>query len=175
MLLLTILAVVETILFFIGVNTNPTIMVLIPLGLIILWWLINNPAITLMILSLTAIIKGYLINYFPVIEILDITVIATIIIWLGLVKILLEGNWKLPSEPKSIVYLFLIFGLLLGISYIYTASPDYGFRKILRFNTFAVTIFISPLLIIKSPADSKRLLSYFYFLSNSPSLNSLSK
>ena len=164
MLLLTVLAVVETILLFLGVITNPIIMVLIPLGLIILWWLINNPAITLMILSLTAIIKGYLINYFPVIEILDITVIATIIIWLGLVKILLEGNWKLPSEPKSIVYLFLIFGLLLGISYIYTASPDYGFRKILRFNTFAVTIFISPLLIIKSPADSKRLLSYFYFL-----------
>ena len=164
MLLLTILAVVETIIFFIGVNTNPTIMVLIPLGLIILWWLINNPAIALMILSLTAIIKGYLINYFPVIEIIDITVIATLIIWLGLVKILLEGNWKLPSEPKSIVYLFLIFGLLLGISYIYTVSPDYGFRKILRFNTFAVTIFISPLLIIKSPADSKRLLSYFYFL-----------
>ena len=164
MLLLTILAVVETIIFFIGVNTNPTIMVLIPLGLIILWWLINNPAIALMILSLTAIIKGYLINYFPVIEIVDITVIATLIIWLGLVKILLEGNWKLPSEQKSIVYLFLIFGLLLGISYIYTASPDYGFRKILRFNTFAVTMFISPLLIIKSPADSKRLLSYFYFL-----------
>ena len=164
MLLLTILAVVETIIFFIGVNTNPTIMVLIPLGLIILWWLINNPAIALMILSLTAIIKGYLINYFPVIEIIDITVIATLIIWLGLVKILLEGNWKLPSEQKSIVYLFLIFGLLLGISYIYTVSPDYGFRKILRFNTFAVTMFISPLLIIKSPADSKRLLSYFYFL-----------
>jgi O-antigen ligase len=164
MLLLTVLAVVETILLFLGVITNPIIMVLIPLGLFILWWLINNPAITLMILSLTAIIKGYLINYFPVIEILDITVIATIIIWLGLVKILLEGNWKLPSEPKSIVYLFLIFGLLLGISYIYTASPDYGFRKILRFNTFAVTMFISPLLIIKSPADSKRLLSYFYFL-----------
>ena len=164
MLLLTILAVVETIIFFIGVNTNPTIMVLIPLGLIILWWLINNPAIALMILSLTAIIKGYLINYFPVIEIVDITVIATLIIWLGLVKILLEGNWKLPSEQKSIVYLFLIFGLLLGISYIYTVSPDYGFRKILRFNTFAVTMFISPLLIIKSPADSKRLLSYFYFL-----------
>jgi len=164
MLLLTVLAVVETILIFIGVNTNPTIMVLIPLGLIILWWLINNPAIALMILSLTAIIKGYLLNYFPVIEIVDITVIATLIIWLGLVKILLEGNWKLPSEQKSIVYLFLIFGLLLGISYIYTASPDYGFRKILRFNTFAVTMFISPLLIIKSPADSKRLLSYFYFL-----------
>ena len=164
MLSLIVLAAVEIILFFIGVITNPIMMVIIPLGFIILWLLINNPAIALMILSLTAIIKGYLINYFPVVEVVDITVIATLIIWLGLVKILLEGNWKLPSEPTSIVYLFLAFGLLLGISYIYTASPDYGFRKILRFNTFAVTMFISPLLIIKSPADSKRLLSYFYFL-----------
>ena len=164
MLSLIVLAAVEIILFFIGVITNPIMMVIIPLGFIILWLLINNPAVALMILSLTAIIKGYLINYFPVVEVVDITVIATLIIWLGLVKILLQGNWKLPSEPKSIVYLFLIFGLLLGISYMYTASPDYGFRKILRFNTFAVTMFISPLLIIKSPADSKRLLSYFYFL-----------
>ena len=164
MLSLIVLAAVEIILFFIGVITNPIMMVIIPLGFIILWLLINNQAIALMILSLTAIIKGYLINYFPVVEVVDITVIATLIIWLGLIKILLEGNWKLPSEPTSIVYLFLIFGLLLGISYMYTASHDYGFRKILRFNTFAVTMFISPLLIIKSPADSKRLLSYFYFL-----------
>ena len=164
MLSLIVLAAAEIILFFIGVITNPIMMVIIPLGFIVLWLLINNPAIALMILSLTAIIKGYLINYFPVVEVVDITVIATLIIWLGLVKILLQGNWKLPSEPKSIVYLFLIFGLFLGISYIYTASPDYGFRKILRFNTFAVTMFITPLLIIKSPADSKRLLSYFYFL-----------
>ena len=164
MLSLIVLAAVEIILFFIGVITNPIMMVIIPLGFIILWLLINNPAIALMILSLTAIIKGYLINYFPLIALVDITVIATLIIWLGLVKILLEGNWKLPSEWKSIVYLFLIFGFLLGISYIYTVSPDYGFRKILRFNTFAITMFMTPLLIIKTPADSKRLLSYFYFL-----------
>jgi len=163
MLLLTVLAVVETILFFLGVITNPIIMVLIPLGLIILWMLINNPAIALMILSLTAIIKGYIINYFPVIEIVDITVVVTLIIWLGLFKMLLEGNWKLPSEQKTMVCLFLIFGVFLGISYIYTSSPNYGLRKILRFNTFAVTMFITPLLIIRNPADSKRLLSYFYF------------
>ena len=164
MLSLTVLAVVEIILFFIGVNTSPILMVLIPLGLIILWWLINNPAISLMILSLTAITKGYLINYFPIIEIIDVTVIATIIIWLGLIKMLLEGNWTLPNEQKTIVYLFLIFGLLLGISYLHTPSPEYGLRKILRFNTFAVTMFITPLLIIKTPDDSRKLLSYFYFL-----------
>ena len=90
MLLLIVLAVVETILFFIGVNTNPAVMVLIPLGIIILWWLINNPAVALMILSLTAIIKGYLINYFPVVEVVDLTVIATLIIWLGLILSLIH-------------------------------------------------------------------------------------
>ena len=68
MLSLTVLAVVEIILFFTGVHTSLIIMVLVPLGLIILWWLINNPAISLMILSLTAITKGYLINYFVVVS-----------------------------------------------------------------------------------------------------------
>ncbi len=130
MLLLTVLAVVETILFFIGVNTSPAVMVLIPLGIIILWWLINNPAVALMILSLTAIIKGYLLNYFPVFEIVDITVVVTLIIWLGLIKMLMEGNWKLPSEQKTMVCLFLIFGVILGISYIYThLLPTMGSGK----------------------------------------------
>jgi len=59
--------------------------------------------------------------------------------------------------------LFLIFGVILGISYIYTSSPEYGLRKMQRFNMFAVTMFITPLIIIKSPEDSKRLLDYFKF------------
>ena len=59
MISLIALAAVEIIIFIIGINTNPFIMVLIPIVFIFLWWLINNPAIALMMLSLTAIIKGY--------------------------------------------------------------------------------------------------------------------
>ena len=164
MISLIAFAAVEIIIFIIGIHTNPFIMVLIPIVFIFLWWLISNPAIALMMLSLIAIIKGYLLIYFPITEYFDITVISTLIIWLGLIKIFFVGNWKLSSEQKIIVYLFITFGLLLGISFLYTPSPEYGLRKVLRFNTFSITVFIAPLLIIKSPADSKRLLSYFYFL-----------
>ena len=164
MISLIALAAVEIIIFIIGINTNPFIMVLIPIVFIFLWWLINNPAIALMMLSLTAIIKGYLLIYFPFTENFDVTVISTLIIWLGLIKMFVEGDWKLSSEQKAIVYIFITFGLFLGISFLYTPSPEYGLRKALRFNTFAITMFITPLLIIKSPEDSKRLLSYFYFL-----------
>ena len=163
MISLIALAAVEIIIFIIGINTNPFIMVLIPIVFIFLWWLINNPAIALMMLSLTAIIKGYLLIYFPFTENFDVTVISTLIIWLGLIKMFVEGDWKLSSEQKAIVYIFITFGLFLGISFLYTPSPEYGLRKALRFNTFAITMFITPLLIIKSPEDSKRLLSYYLF------------
>ena len=163
MLLLTVFVAFEIIIFFIGVNTNPITMVIIPLAGIMLWWLINNPAISLILSSLIAIAKGYLVNYFPVLEVIDITVIIIFIIWLGLTKMVLEGRWQLSDEQKYPVYLFLLFGLLLSLSFIYTPSPIYGLRKILRFNIFAITMFITPLLVIKSPNDSKRLLSYFKF------------
>ena len=164
MLLLIILSITQILFFLIGINTSPLVMIILPIGIIIFWWLINNPSISLMFLSLTAIIKGYLINYNPIFEILDITVVATIIIWLGLIKMLIQDGWNIPKNLKEIVYIFIFFGFVLGLSYLYTPSPEYGLMKIIRFNTFALTMFLTPFLVIKSPEDSKRLLYYFYFL-----------
>lgn len=162
--LLTIFSLAQIIFFIIGINTSPVVMIILPLGLIIFWWLINNPAISLMFLSLTAIIKGYLVNYHPIFEIIDITVIATIIIWIGLIKMFINNGWNISKNLKEVIYLFLFFGIILGLSYLYTPSPEYGLMKIVRFNTFALTMFLTPFIIIKSPKESKRLLYYFYFL-----------
>jgi len=164
MLLLIILSIAQILFFLIGINTNPLAMIILPIGVVIFWWLINNPSISLMLLSLTAIIKGYLINYNPIFEIIDITVVATIIIWLGLIKMFIKDGWNISKDLKEVVYIFIFFGLLLGLSYLYTPSPEYGLMKIIRFNTFALTMFLTPFLVIKSPEDSKRLLYYFYFL-----------
>ncbi len=164
MLLLIILSITQILFFLIGINTNPLVMIILPIGVIIFWWLINNPSISLMFLSLTAIIKGYLINYNPIFEIIDITVVATIIIWIGLIKMLIQDGWNIPKNLQEIVYIFIFFGFVLGLSYLYTPSPEYGLMKIIRFNTFALTMFLTPFLVIKSPEDSKRLLYYFYFL-----------
>tara|TARA_B110000014_G_C20106960_1_gene582305 strand:- start:760 stop:2127 length:1368 start_codon:yes stop_codon:yes gene_type:complete len=162
--LLIILSIAQILFFLIGINTSPLVMIILPIGVIIFWWLINNPAISLMFLSLTAIIKGYLINYYPIFELIDITIVVTIIIWLGLIKMFIQDGWNISKNLKEIVYIFLLFGIILGLSYLYTPSPDYGLMKILRFNTFALTMFLTPFLIIKKPMDSKRLLYYFYFL-----------
>ena len=162
--LLIILSIAQILFFLIAINTSPFVMIIIPIGLIILWWLINNPAISLMFLSLTAIIKGYLINYHPIFAIIDITVVATIIIWLGLIKMLFQEGWNIPKNIMEVVYIFLFFGIILSLSYLYTPSPEYGLMKIIRFNTFSLTMFLTPFLIIKTPKDSRRLLYYFYFL-----------
>ena len=164
MLLLIIFSFAQILFFLIGINTFPLMMIVFPIGIIIFWWLINNPSISLMLLSLTAIIKGYLINYNPLFEVLDITLIATIIIWIGLIKMFFKDGWNISNRLKEIVYIFIFFGFVLGLSYLYTPSPEYGLMKIIRFNTFALTMFLTPILVIKSPDDSKKLLFYFYFL-----------
>ena len=79
MISLIALAAVEIVIIIIGIHTNPFIMVLITIVFIFLWWLISNPAIALMMLSLTGIIKGYLLIYFPFMENFDVTVISTLI------------------------------------------------------------------------------------------------
>ena len=100
MLLLIIFSFAQIIFFLIGINTSPLMMIVLPIGIIIFWWLINNPSISLMFLSLTAIIKGYLINYNPLFEILDITLIATIIIWLGLIRMFFKDGWNISNSLK---------------------------------------------------------------------------
>ena len=121
--LLIILSIAQILFFLIGINTSPLVMIILPIGVIILWWLINNPAISLMFLSLTAIIKGYLINYYPIFELIDITVVVTIIIWLGLIKMFIQDGWNISTNLKlgnvfSITY-FYFLELYLGY-HIYT-------------------------------------------------------
>ena len=112
MISLIALAAVEIIIFIIGIHTNPFIMVLIPIVFIFLWWLISNPTIALMMLSLTAIIKGYLLIYFPITEYFDITVISTLIIWLGLIKIFFEESpirlRKIEIQNNELTTIFYI-------------------------------------------------------------------
>ena len=66
-----------------------------------------------------------------------------------------KDGWNIPNNLKEIVYVFILFGFVLGLSYLYTPSPEYGLMKIIRFNTFALTMFLTPILIIKTPDDSK--------------------
>ena len=54
-----------------GIITNPIFMIGIPIIALITILLIYNPGISLLLLALTGIIKGFLINIIPVFEIIQ--------------------------------------------------------------------------------------------------------
>jgi len=160
---LIFLALSELACIIIGIKTHPLVIVLIPLGLIILWILINHVGFTLMLLSFTAVIKGIIIESLPIFAFVDITVLITMVIWFGLIKLLLEGEWTLISKRKQPLILFITFAAIVAFSLFYTPSPIYGYNKVIRFGFIGVTMFLTPIIFIKTQNDSKILLNYFKY------------
>ena len=144
-----------------GIFYNPILMVGIPIIALITIWLIYNPGVSLLLLALTGIIKGFLINIIPVFEIIDYTLLFTILIWIGLFRLYFINQWSIPNWSKSLLGIYALFCMILLFSGFYTPSPSYGWQKILRFIVFNTTMFITPLIIIKNIGDSKQILLWF--------------
>ncbi len=144
-----------------GIITNPILMIGIPIIILITIWLIYNPGVSLLLLALTGIVKGFLINIIPVFEVVDYTILFTILIWIGLFRIYFIGKWRIPEWSKSILGLYSLFCIILFFSGFYTPSPDYGWQKIMRFIVFNSTMFVTPFIIINNIGDSKRVLLWF--------------
>lgn len=157
------LALSELTCIIIGIKTHPIITVLIPLGLIIFWILMNQVGFTLILLSFLTVIKGMIIEYLPVFEFIDITILLTMIIWIGLLKLLLEGEWKFVEDRKQPLILFILLALIVAFSFFFTPSPEYGANKIMRFSLIGVTMFLTPLIIVQSQKDVKHLLQFFMY------------
>ena len=158
---LTLFILVQIGLMSLGLLTNPILMIGIPLIVLITMWLIYNPGISLLLLALTGIIKGFLINIFPVFELVDYTLLFTILIWVGLFRLFFINKWIVPNWSKSLIGIYALFCIVLLFSGFYTPSPNYGWQKIMRFVVFNTTMFITPFVIIKNIGDSKKVLLWF--------------
>lgn len=148
-------------LMVLGIKTNPVLMIGLPIIVIFTIWLIYNPGASLLLLALTGIIKGFLINIIPVFEVIDYTLLFAILIWIGLFRLYFIGKWRIPEWSKSLLGLYSLFCIILFFSGFYTPSPDYGWQKIMRFIVFNSTMFITPFIIINNIGDSKRVLLWF--------------
>lgn len=148
-------------LMVLGIKTNPVLMIGLPIIVIFTIWLIYNPGASLLLLALTGIIKGFLINIIPVFEVIDYTLLFTILIWLGLFRLYFIGKWRIPEWSKYVLGLYLLFCIVLFFSGFYTPSPNYGWQKIIRFIVFNTTMFVTPIIIIKNIGDSKQILLWF--------------
>ncbi len=159
--LLALFVSFQVFLFYLGVKINPLIMIAIPLAIILLVYMINNPGFSLILLSMTAIVKGFLLESIPILEFFDITVILTIILWISLLVRFLNGQINIQPEYIKPIKYFSLLAAMLAFSFLYTLSPIYGFEKILRFVIFAYTMFLTPLLIIETEKDIEKILFYF--------------
>ena len=114
--------------------------------------------LSLLLFVLAGIVKEFFINVIPFFQVIDYSLLFTILIWIGLMRIYLIGEWKIPNWSKSILITYLLFCTFLLFTGFYTPSPNYGWLKIFRFIVFNSTMFITPFIIIRSINDSKRLL-----------------
>ena len=94
---LTFFLLVQVGLMSLGLLTSPIMMIGIPIIVLLAIWLIYNPGISLLLLALTGIIKGFLINIFPIFEVVDYTLLFTILIWVGLFRLFFIDKWFVPN------------------------------------------------------------------------------
>ena len=157
-------AVLQVSIIAIGILINPILIVLIPAAFLITFLLVKNPGVTLLLLSLTAIIKGFLLEQFSFFEAIDISVILISLLLLGLIYLYITNQFTIPIELKLIFYLFVAFSFILFLSGLYTPSPEYGWIKIGRFIIILLPMFFTPMVLIRSKSDSKKLMRILIIL-----------
>ena len=133
---------------------HPILMVFIPIGLVLLWWMLIHPEVSVLLLMFTGVVKGYILEMVPVAGAVDLTMLLVLLTWAGLAKHLLEGTFAFSKKLYPIVLLFILFVLFVLLSAFYTPSPNYGWLKAGRFSLITLTMVLAPFVLLKTQKDS---------------------
>ena len=150
---------------FFALKLNSLLLFLVPISIILLYYLIIKPQISLLLIGFISIIKSFFIEQFEFFQMVDLTLLLIILIWLSLIFYFLKGELVIPSWSIKILISFFLFTIFITFSGLYSASPNYGWLKILRFSILSSTIFITPIIFLKNSKDSKSMLNYFKIIS----------
>lgn len=150
---------------FFALKINSLLLFLVPILIIFLYYLIVKPQISLLLIGFISIIKSFFIEQFEFFQMVDLTLLLIILIWLSLIFYFLKGELVIPSWSIKILISFFLFTIFITFSGLYSASPNYGWLKILRFSILSSTIFITPIIFLKNSKDSKSMLNYFKIIS----------
>ena len=150
---------------FFALKINSLLLFLVPILIIFLYYLIVKPQISLLLIGFISIIKSFFIEQFEFFQMVDLTLLLIVLIWLSLIFYFLKGELVIPSWSIKILISFFLFTIFITFSGLYSASPNYGWLKILRFSILSSTIFITPIIFLKNSKDSKSMLNYFKIIS----------
>ncbi len=154
--LIALFILFESVIIVYGTKIHPmlplALALLIPLAIILLWL----PELTLNLFFLIGVIKGWLIANIPLFHSLDITILITIALWGGIFVRFLQGQAYLTESRLRFYIPFLLFGIIILLTSLYTPSKNYGNEKALSFLVFTHSIFLAPLLILHTKENLKR-------------------
>lgn len=116
----------------------------------------------LIILVNVALVKGALIAQFPIFEIIDFTVLISILlIFVLVVRLADPGVRRHMVQYQYIIAAFMAWVVWMIVSCSYAPRIDWALEKSFRFALFASILFLGPLVLIRSREDSKAMLSLF--------------
>ncbi len=154
----------ELVVLILGIKIHPILMVVIPIGLIIMWWMLIHPEISVLLLMFTGVVKGYILEVIPMAGAVDLTMLLVLLVWAGLAKHLLGKTFSIHKKLYPIFWLFILFTFFVVFSAFYTASPHYGWLKAGRFSIITLTMVLAPLIFLKTRKDSSFLAKSFIIL-----------
>jgi O-antigen ligase len=145
----------------IGLATKPIVILLAPFILILIWATVTNPGITLILLSLTGVLKGFLFEQVTLFETIDLSLLLILLLMVGWFYLLITDRFHIPKDLRNLAFLFIGLTFVLFVSGFYTVSPEYGWMKIGRFIVFLLPMCLTPFIIFQKSEDSRKLLRIF--------------
>ncbi len=141
---------------------HPLLPLILSGGLITTFILLHYNQVLLVLLANVGLVKGALILQFPVFESLDFTVLVSILILLVLVIKLADPLVRRHvMQFQYIIAAFVVWVVWMVVSSLYAPRIDWALEKSFRFALFATILFLGPLLLIHTRAQSRTMLHIF--------------
>ena len=141
---------------------HPLLPLILSAGLITTLILVFYSQILLVLLADVGLVKGALITQFPIFETIDITVLLSILILFALAGKLTNPLVRQHLlRYQAIIAAFAVWVVWMIISSLYAPRLDWAFEKSLRFALFTTILFLGPLVLIRTRAQSRTMLHIF--------------
>lgn len=145
-----------------SIVVHPLLPLILSGGLITILILLHYSQVLLVLLANVGLVKGALISQFPVFESLDFTVLVSILILLVLVIKLADPLVRRHvMQFQYIIAAFVVWVVWMVVSSLYAPRIDWALEKSFRFALFATILFLGPLLLIRTRAQSRTMLHIF--------------
>jgi len=131
------------------------------------------PELGLVLSASTYLFKRWVVPLVPIFSQIDFTVFIFLLTFVSIIFYLIKNNYLFYIKFNKTISSFLIFGLFLLLSTLYTPAYSYGILKATSFLTFNFALFLFPMLVIVEKENVKRLVFFFLLLGSAYSLLTL--